>query len=70
MLGGTCLGAFDDSFDAVVGSLIGDVVSAHYELEGHSRELDREATRLGVTRRSLIKVWIAEKLDEGNQPAA
>jgi hypothetical protein len=25
--------------------------------------LDREATRLGVTRQSLIKMWIAEKLD-------
>ncbi|MCB0924183.1 MAG: CopG family transcriptional regulator [Mycobacterium sp.] len=33
-------------------------------------ELDREATRLGVTRQSLIKVWIAEKLDQGNHPAA
>lgn len=25
-------------------------------------ELDREAKRLGVTRQSVIKVWIAEKL--------
>jgi hypothetical protein len=25
--------------------------------------LDREAKRLGVTRQSVIKVWIAEKLD-------
>lgn len=25
--------------------------------------LDREAARLGVTRQSVIKVWIAEKLD-------
>ena len=33
-------------------------------------ELDREATRLGVTRQSLIKVWIAEKLDHGDHPAA
>ena len=32
--------------------------------------LDREATRLGVTRQSLIKVWIAEKLDRGKHPAA
>lgn len=24
--------------------------------------LDREATRLGVTRQALIKLWIAEKL--------
>ncbi len=33
-------------------------------------QLDREATRRGVTRQSLIKVWIAEKLDRGNHPAA
>lgn len=33
-------------------------------------ELDREATRLGVTRQSLIKVWIAEKLDHGDPSAA
>ena len=32
--------------------------------------LDREATRLGVTRQSLIKVWIAEKLDHGGHTAA
>lgn len=25
--------------------------------------LDREAKRLGVTRQSIIKVWIAERLD-------
>ena len=25
--------------------------------------LDREAKRLGVTRQSLIKLWLAEKLD-------
>ena len=26
------------------------------------RDLDKEARRLGVTRQSLIKMWIAEKL--------
>jgi hypothetical protein len=26
--------------------------------------LDREANRLGVTRQSIIKVWIAEKLEK------
>jgi hypothetical protein len=31
-----------------------------------SAELDREAPWLGVTRQSLIKVWIAEKLDHGD----
>lgn len=33
-------------------------------------QLDREATRLGVTRQSLIKVWIAERLDGGGHTAA
>lgn len=28
------------------------------------RSLDNEASRLGVTRQSIIKVWIAEKLEE------
>lgn len=27
--------------------------------------LDREAQRLGVTRQSIIKVWIAERLSQG-----
>jgi len=26
-------------------------------------KLDREATRIGVTRQSVIKVWITERLD-------
>lgn len=26
--------------------------------------LDREARRLGVTRQSIIKVWIAERIDD------
>jgi hypothetical protein len=26
--------------------------------------LDREANRLGVTRQSIIKVWLAERLEE------
>ena len=26
--------------------------------------LDREARRLGVTRQSIIKVWIAERLEK------
>ena len=28
------------------------------------RSLDREADRMGVTRQSIIKVWIAERLKE------
>jgi hypothetical protein len=27
-------------------------------------KLDREAQRIGITRQSLIKVWIAERLDQ------
>jgi hypothetical protein len=29
--------------------------------------LDRETARLGVTRQSIIKVWLAERLDESAQ---
>lgn len=32
--------------------------------------LDREAKRLGVTRQSIIKVWIAERLDHRGPAAA
>lgn len=32
--------------------------------------LDREAKRLGVTRQSIIKVWIAERLERPNNHAA
>ena len=26
--------------------------------------LDREASRIGVTRQSIIKIWLAERLEE------
>lgn len=32
--------------------------------------LDREARRLGVTRQSIIKMWIAERLEARGTPAA
>jgi hypothetical protein len=32
--------------------------------------LDREARRLGVTRESIIKVWIAERLEQRGRSAA
>lgn len=32
--------------------------------------LDREAQRLGVTRQSVIKVWLAERLERGQPEAA
>ena len=31
--------------------------------------LDREARRLGVTRQSIIKLWIAERLERGRNAA-
>jgi hypothetical protein len=33
------------------------------------RILDREARRLGVNHQSIIKVWIAERLERGASPA-
>jgi hypothetical protein len=66
---------FDERFD--IGEDMGaamDMTRARRPGEEHRRVnvdfpawmvagLDREAARLGVTRQSLIKVWIAEKLD-------
>ena len=31
-------------------------------------QLDREASRMGVTRQSIIKMWLAERLDRQPQP--
>jgi hypothetical protein len=31
--------------------------------------LDREARRLGITRQSIIKLWIAERLERGRTAA-
>lgn len=73
---------FDERFDNgqdMAGAL--DTARARRPGEEHRRvnvdfpawmitQLDREATRLGVTRQSLIKVWIAEKLDNGGHTAA
>lgn len=33
-------------------------------------QLDREASRLGVTRQSIIKVWLAERLEQGRPDAS
>lgn len=33
-------------------------------------ELDREASRLGVTRQSIIKVWLAERLAAAGSPGS
>ena len=32
-------------------------------------QLDQEATRLGVTRQSIIKVWLAERLEHRADPS-
>ena len=66
---------FDRRFDAAedVTSAL-DVSAARRPLHGVRRvnvdfpswmidRLDREAQRLGVTRQSIIKVWIAERLE-------
>jgi len=31
--------------------------------------LDKEASRLGVTRQSIIKMWLAERLDKSAERA-
>ena len=31
-------------------------------------QLDREASRMGITRQSIIKMWLAERLDRQPQP--
>lgn len=68
--------AFDAAFDAgkdIVGHL--DVanlrrpgtVSQRLSVDAPTwmvEQLDREATRLGITRQSLIKVWLAERLGQ------
>jgi len=32
-------------------------------------QLDQEASRLGVTRQSIIKVWLAERLEHRQDPS-
>ncbi len=63
--------AFDDG-DDVIAHL--DLTKARRVLQAQKRvnvdfptwmidSLDREASRLGVTRQSVIKVWLAERLE-------
>ncbi len=62
---------FDDGVD-ITGAL--DMSKAKGSLHGQKRvnvdfpvwmieSLDREAGRIGVTRQSIIKVWLAERLE-------
>lgn len=66
---------FDSDF-AVGKSVIGSLDVARSRRPGQERkrvnvdlpawmieQLDREASRLGVTRQSIIKVWLAERLE-------
>jgi hypothetical protein len=67
---------FDSDFDKgedVTGAL--DLSKAQRPLQKQRRvnvdfpdwmieSLDREASRLGVTRQSIIKVWLAERLEQ------
>ena len=67
---------FDSDFDSgkdVTGPL--DLKKARRPLQEQKRvnvdfptwmieSLDREASRLGVTRQSIIKVWLAERLEQ------
>lgn len=68
---------FDRKFDKGVEDIIDDLdmSTASRPLKEQKRvnvdfpvwmveSLDREATRLGVTRQSIIKVWIAERLEK------
>ena len=64
---------FDDDVEDIVDDL--DMTTATRPLKEARRvnvdfpvwmveSLDREASRLGVTRQSIIKVWIAERLEQ------
>jgi hypothetical protein len=66
---------FDDGVEDVVDDL--DMSTASRPLKEQRRvnvdfpvwmveSLDREASRLGVTRQSIIKIWIAERLEKAS----
>jgi hypothetical protein len=67
---------FDSDFDSGKDmSAVLDITKAHRPLQKQRRvnvdfpdwmieSLDKEAGRLGVTRQSIIKVWLAERLEQ------
>ena len=66
---------FDDGITDITGDL--DMSTASRPLKEQKRvnvdfpvwmveSLDREASRLGVTRQSIIKIWIAEMLEKAS----
>lgn len=67
---------FDKKFDEGKEDIIDDLDLSQIKRPGHEQRrvnvdfpvwmieaLDREASRLGVTRQSIIKVWIADRLE-------
>ncbi|WP_017326165.1 type II toxin-antitoxin system BrnA family antitoxin [Synechococcus sp. PCC 7336] len=67
---------FDKKFDKGEEDIIDDLNLSQMKRPGHQQKrvnvdfpiwmietLDREASRLGVTRQSIIKVWIAERIE-------
>ena len=71
---------FDKKFDEGNEDILEDLDLSQTKRPGHQQKrvnvdfpiwmieaLDREASRLGVTRQSVIKVWIAEKLTHASE---
>lgn len=67
---------FDKKFNDGDTDIVNDLDLSKMKRPGHEQKrvnvdlplwmieaLDREASRIGVTRQSIIKVWIAERLD-------
>ena len=67
---------FDKKFDEGKEDIIDDLDLSQIKRPGHEQRrvnvdfpvwmieaLDREAKRLGVTRQSIIKIWIADRLE-------
>jgi hypothetical protein len=68
---------FDRLFDEEEGDVLKHLDLAQAKRSGHEQKrvnvdfpvwmiesLDREASRLGVTRQSIIKIWLAERLEQ------
>lgn len=70
---------FDKKFDDGVEDITGDLDLSSVRRPNREQQrvnvdfpvwmvqsLDREASRLGVTRQSIIKIWIAERLERAS----
>ena len=71
---------FDEKFDAGEEGILDDLDLSSTKRSNQQQKrvnvdfpiwmidsLDREATRLGVTRQSIIKVWLAERIEQRSQ---